>query len=70
MESASDHYLSFKAFQQKRLFTFAKTRGATGGLQYYELAPSRPDIVLKDLIHIFHPELLGDHEPYFFKPLD
>ena len=36
---------------------------------YYELAPQRPDIVLKDLVAIFHPELLPEYEPYFFKPL-
>ena len=70
MQSSSDHYLSFQAFRDRNVFTFAKTRGATGGLLYYELAPSRPDVVLKDLIHIFHPDLLTDYEPYFFKSLD
>lgn len=69
MERANDHYAKFKPFQERRLFTFSGTRGPTGGLWYYELAPSRPDIVLKDLIHIFHPELLPDHELYFFKPV-
>ena len=70
MQSSSDHYLSFRAFQDRKVYTFAKTRGATGGLLYYELAPSRPDMVLKDLIYIFHPDLQSDYEPYFFKSLD
>ena len=70
LELASDHYLSIKAFEENRIYTFAKTRGETEGLLYYELAPSRPDMVLKDLIHIFHPELIPDHELFFFKPLD
>ena len=70
MLSSSDHYSSIRAFRNKKIYTFAKTRGETGGLLYYELAPSRPDMVLKDLIHIFHPELLADHELYFFKSLD
>lgn len=69
MEKASEHYSGIRAFEQQRVFTFARTRGATGGLLYYELAPSRPDVVLKDLIHIFHPELLPDYETYFFKEL-
>ena len=69
MEDSNDHYLRFKPFRERKLYTFARSRGATGGLLYYELAPSRPDIVLKDLIHIFHPELLVEYEPYFFKPL-
>ncbi len=70
MNEASDHYRQFMAFQDKKIFTYAKTTGDSGGLLYYELAPQRPDLVLKDLIHIFHPELLPKHNLYFFKPLD
>ncbi|MGI9551300.1 MAG: ABC transporter substrate-binding protein [Aurantibacter sp.] len=70
MEEVNRHYLRFDPFQNKRIYTFANTRGDTGGLLYYELAPNRPDLVLKDLVHIFHPELLPDHEPFFFKPLE
>lgn len=70
LEKGSLHYKQFDAYKNKKIFTFAKTKGATGGLLYYELAPQRPDMVLKDLIHILHPELLPHHQPYFFKPLD
>lgn len=69
MSEASPHYKQFDAFQNKKVFTFSSTKGATGGLLYYELAPQRPDLVLKDLIHIFHPELLPEHRSVFFKPL-
>jgi len=34
------------------------------------LASARPDLVLKDLIKIFHPELLPDYKPFFFKNLE
>ncbi|MBD0776622.1 ABC transporter substrate-binding protein [Maribacter sp. ANRC-HE7] len=70
MEDANRHYLKFKAFQNKNVYTFAKTKGATGGLLYFELGPNRPDLILKDLIHIFHPEILPEHELFFFKPLN
>lgn len=34
---------------------------------YYELTPVQPDVVLKDLVAIFHPELVGkDYEPTFY----
>lgn len=69
LQDASPHYQEFGAFQNKSIYTFSRTLGATGGVLYYELAPQRPDLVLKDLIHIFHPELLPEHQPYFFKPL-
>lgn len=70
MTESSEHYKQFTAFQNKDVYTFSKTIGDTGGLLFYELAPQRPDLVLNDMIHIFHPELLPDHQPYFFKPLD
>ncbi len=70
MLAASKHYQQFDAFKNKKVFTFSSTRGATGGLLYYELAPQRPDLVLKDLISILHPPLLPDHQPVFFKPLE
>jgi len=70
MEKAGRHYPQFEAFKNRKLYTFAKTTGETGGLLYYELAPNRPDLVLKDLVHIFHPTLLPDHKPFFFQALD
>ncbi|TMM53681.1 ABC transporter substrate-binding protein [Maribacter algarum] len=70
MSEASPHYQQFDAFQNKKVFTFSSTKGDTGGLLYYELAPQRPDLVLKDLIHIFHPELLPEYQNLLFKPLE
>ncbi|RRQ48221.1 ABC transporter substrate-binding protein [Maribacter algicola] len=70
LTNASEHYAQFDALQNRKIFTFSKTKGATGGVLYYELAPQRPDLVLKDLIHIFHPHLLPDHELFFFTPLE
>ncbi|MGB8703654.1 MAG: ABC transporter substrate-binding protein [Gillisia sp.] len=66
---ASPHYKEFKAVQNHKVFTYSNTTGKTGGVLYYELAPSRPDLVLKDLIHIFHPDILPDYNPVFFTPL-
>jgi iron complex transport system substrate-binding protein len=68
METSS-HYNQFDAVKNRKVFTYSNTTGETGGVLYYELAPNRPDLVLKDLISIFHPELLPDYETTFFKPL-
>ena len=51
------------------LYTFTNKKGATGGVLYYELAPNRPDLVLKDMIHILHPSELKEYQPYFFEIL-
>ncbi|MDO6472474.1 ABC transporter substrate-binding protein [Maribacter sp. 1_MG-2023] len=69
MEASSQHYTQFDAFKNRKVFSTANTKGETGGTLYYELGPQRPDLVLKDLIHILHPGLLPNYEPYFFKPL-
>ncbi|MEJ1223610.1 ABC transporter substrate-binding protein [Sediminicola sp. 1XM1-17] len=70
LETGNRHYTQFKAFKDRSIYTFANSKGTTGGLLYYELAPNRPDLVLKDLIHIFHPELLPEYQTFFFKPLE
>lgn len=70
LEEGSRHYVRFRPYQNKKIYTVAKTLGPTGGMIYYELAPQRPDLVLKDLIAILHPELLPNHQLYFFKPLE
>lgn len=63
-------YTQFDAFKNQEVYSFTSRKGATGGVLYYELAPNRPDLVLKDIIKILHPELLSSHELYFFTKLD
>ena len=69
MEQSNIHYNQFAAFKNKKVYSFASKKGKTGGILYYELAPNRPDIVLKDMVKILHPELLPGYEPYFFSKL-
>ncbi|MEZ4779525.1 MAG: ABC transporter substrate-binding protein [Flavobacteriaceae bacterium] len=69
MIDAHSVYQEFKAFKEKKIFSFTTKKGVTGGIIYYELAPNRPDLVLKDMIKILHPEVLPDYELFFFAPL-
>lgn len=69
MLAANKHYGQFKAFQQKQVYSYSMKKGATGGLIFYEEASNRPDLVLKDLISIFHPNALPDYQPTFIEPL-
>ena len=66
---ANAHYEQFEAFKNKKIYSNAIKKGDTGGLLFYELAPQRPDLVLKDLISILHPDLLPKYQPHFFMPL-
>lgn len=69
MQKANPHYNQFAAFKNKKVYSFSHKKGKTGGILYYELAPNRPDLVLKDLVYIFHPELLPNYTPFFFEQL-
>lgn len=66
----SNHYQKFEAVQYKKVYSVSLTKGETGGVLYFELGPQRPDLVLKDLVSIFHPNLLPGYEKRFFKALE
>ncbi|WP_422856301.1 ABC transporter substrate-binding protein [Flavobacterium sp.] len=69
MTNSNPHYAEFEAFKNKNIYSFSGKKGKTGGILYYELAPNRPDIVLKDIVKILHPELLIGYKPFFFEKL-
>ena len=63
------NYKFFKAVETKNVYSYSSKKGKTGGIIYYELAPNRPDLVLKDIIKILHPEVLPNYELFFFEQL-
>lgn len=69
LQNSSPVYTQFKAFQNGEVYSYNLKKGEKGGSLYFELAPNRPDIVLKDMIKILHPELLTEHTLFFFSKL-
>lgn len=52
----------FKAFKEKKVIYCNMKQ-----TPYYEIAPVKPDVLLKDFVAIFHPELVeADYEPTFY----
>ena len=70
MTTDNPHYNQFVAYLNKKVYSFSTKKGRTGGIMFYELAPNRPDLVLKDLVKILHPELLPNYELFFFEKLN
>jgi iron complex transport system substrate-binding protein len=70
MSESNSHYTEFASFKNKKVYSYAVNKGSKGGIIYFELASARPDLVLKDLIKIFHPKLLPNYKPFFFKKLE
>lgn len=57
-------YENFDAFKKRRIYTCN-----TGKVPYYEEFPIHPDYLLKDLIKIFHPELLPDDSLRYYQQM-
>lgn len=62
-------YQHIKAFQQKKMFSNDKRVNEHGGNDIFEKGTLHPDLILRDLINIFHPELIKDTELYFYRHL-
>ena len=62
-------YTKFTAFKNDNIYTPTTKKGKTGGVIYYELAPTRPDLVLKDIIKITNPNLLPNYKLTFFEKM-
>ena len=62
-------YAEFTAFKNDSIYTPSTKKGKTGGVIYHELAPTRPDLVLKDIIKITNPNLLPNYELTFFEKM-
>ncbi|GEQ85978.1 ABC transporter substrate-binding protein [Patiriisocius marinistellae] len=69
LKDANNAYAYFEPIKTDNVYSFTTKKGETGGVIYYELAPNRPDIVLKDIIKILHPSLLPNHDLFFFEKL-
>ena len=55
----------FKAFKEKKVIYCNMKQQA-----YYEISPVEPDVLLKDFVAIFHPELVeSDYQPKYYKLL-
>jgi iron complex transport system substrate-binding protein len=57
------------AFKNKRIYN-SNLRANDYGDDFWESGIVKPDIILKDLIKIFHPELVPEHEFYYYRHLN
>lgn len=64
LKQSDARYADFKAFQEKHLI-YCNLREKP----FYENTPVEPEVVLADLIRIFHLALLPDHTPVYYELL-
>jgi len=58
-------YENFDAFKYRNIYSCN-----SGVVPYYEEFPIHPDYLLKDLVWIFHPELLEGYSPRYYKRME
>ncbi len=63
-------YADFTAVQGSEVWNYDLDVNPNGGNNYFELGVIAPHLVLQDLVAIFHPELLPDHEFVFFRRIE
>ena len=61
LEKTDARYTDFKAFKDRQVL-YCNLRE----VPFYEQTPVEPEVVLADLIKIFHPSVLPDHKPVYY----
>ena len=69
LKNMNPKFADAKSVRDKTVYNNNLRITATGGNDYWESAVVRPDVVLRDLIHIFHPELISD-STYYYRHLE
>jgi len=63
-------YADFTAVQNGNVWNNSLDVNENGGNNYFELGVTNPHLILQDLVAIFHPELLPNHEFSFYLRLE
>ena len=66
-----DHRLSnLRPYNYGQVFNNTARMSLHGGNDFWESGTTHPQVLLKDLIKIFHPELLPNYELVYYKKLN
>ena len=63
-------FADFAAYQSGAVWNNNRDENANGGNNYYEWGVTSPQLVLADLVAIFHPALRPEHEFAFYQRLE
>lgn len=67
--SLDERFLDLDVVRNSRVYNNNLRTNREGGNDYWESGTLRPDLILADLIKIFHPDLLPDHEWVYYQQL-
>lgn len=64
-----DRFTDLPVFKSGDIYNNDRRTGPSGGNDYWESGTVRPDLILADLIRVFHPDLLKDHPLKYYRKL-
>ena len=62
-------YADFAAFEYGEVYNNNARENANGGNDFWETGITNPHLILQDLVKIFYPDLLPDHDLVFYQKL-
>jgi iron complex transport system substrate-binding protein len=69
LAALDERFTDFAAFQNSAIYNDTARTNANGGNDFWETGVTNPHLLIKDLVKLFYPDLLPDHELVFYKPL-
>lgn len=63
-------FRDFKSFQTGAIYNNNRRLSESGGNDFWESGVVHPEIILADLIKIFHPQVLPDHKLYYYQKIE
>jgi iron complex transport system substrate-binding protein len=69
MINLDERFKKFSPFNKAKIFNNNNRINEYGGIDYWESGIVNPHIILKDMICIFHPELLPDYQLVYYKEI-
>lgn len=68
--ASDDRLAQLPAYKNKLVYNNNKRQNYYGGNDFWESGVMNPHLILKDLIHIFHPQLNTDTNLYYYQKLN
>lgn len=67
--SKDERFAKFAAFQKGKIYNNNRQLNKNGGNDYWTTGLVNPHLILADLVKIFHPDLLPQHQLVYYKKL-
>ncbi len=62
-------YVAFKAYRQGQVWTYERRQKPNGANDYWSRSVTHPDLLLADLVKVFHPRLTPEHVFEWYMPV-